>query len=108
MEKIQAFFKISFSTKVLLPVVASMVALLMVTVWLVNRRINDQFQSEAARSLAAADAALRKSQNLRRKEFLLRYHNLPNEPRYKAAFQAGDPSTLKDSLSDLRGEQDLD
>jgi hypothetical protein len=45
MEKIQAFFKISFSTKVLLPVVASMLALLMVTVWLVNRRINNQFQN---------------------------------------------------------------
>ncbi|HSU52632.1 MAG TPA: cache domain-containing protein, partial [Candidatus Dormibacteraeota bacterium] len=108
MEKIQAFLKISFRAKVVVPVVATMVVLLMITVWIVNSRITGQFQAEAARSLAAADAALKKTQTIHRNELLLRYHNLRNEPRYKASFQTGDAETLKDLLSSLRGEHGLD
>src|SRR3982750_4527880 len=101
MEKIQAFMKLSFSTKVIVPVVGIMVLLLMMTVWLVNRRLTQQFQSEAVISLATANLRLEKSQEIRRNELLLRYRNLPREPRYKATFQAEDRKTVKDQLADL-------
>jgi hypothetical protein len=96
-----------FGTKVL-PVVAVMGLLLTITVWTVNRRLKEQFQTEAARSLATADAVFRNSQKIRRNNLLLRYRNLPNEPRYKAVFQQAHPPTLKELLQDLLGEQGVD
>ena len=108
MEKLRLRFQMSFSTKVLLPVIAIMGLLLAVTVWTVNRRLKQQFQTEAARTLATADAVFRNSQKIRRNNLLLRYRNLPNEPRYKAVFQRADPPTLKDLLQDLLGEQGVD
>jgi signal transduction histidine kinase/ActR/RegA family two-component response regulator len=108
MEKIRAKIQCSFSTKVLLPMVGTMVLLMALTVWLVDRRIAQQFQREAAASLATAEAVFRNSRELQTKELLLRYRHLPNEPRYKAAFQAADPPTLRDLLSDLLGEQTAD
>jgi two-component system NtrC family sensor kinase len=108
MEKIQAFLKVSFGTKVLVPVVASMVLLMSATVWLVNRRVTHEFQTGAARTLASAGASLKQVQTHKLHDLLLRYHNLPKEPRYKAAFQSADPATLDDLLKDLRGEQSLD
>ena len=44
--------RVSFSTKVLLPVVTIMVLLLGVTVWLLNSRVTGQFEMEARRLLA--------------------------------------------------------
>src|SRR5438477_358334 len=108
MEKIRAKLQCSFSTKVLLPMVAIMVVLVAMTVWLVERRITQQFQQEAASNLATADAVFRNSRELHTKELLLRYRHLPNEPRYKAAFQAADPPTLRDLLAELLNEHSLD
>ena len=97
-----------FSTKVLIPVVAIMVVLIGMIVGMLNRRVTQQFQAEAARSLATADSVFRNSQKIRRNNLLLRYHNLPKEPRYKANFQEKDPRTLTDFLQDLLGEQHVD
>src|SRR6266404_6448071 len=108
MEKLRARFEISFSTKVLAPVIASMVVLLALTVWTVNRRLGQQFQTEAARSLATADAVFRNSQKIHRSNLLLRFRNLPNEPRWKAVFQTSDQPTLKDLLPQLLGEHRVD
>src|SRR5207245_2398195 len=72
------------------------------------RRIARQFQQEAASNLATADAVFRNFLQFHTKELLLRYRNLPNEPRYKAAFQTGDPPTLRDLLADLLGEHSMD
>ena len=74
----------SFSTKVLVPVLASMVLLLTLTFWVVNRRLARQFQNDAARTLTTADAVFRNSQKIHRNNLVLRYKNLPNEPRWKA------------------------
>src|SRR5437588_254551 len=90
MEKLKAKLRLSLGTKVLVPVVVSMVLLLVVTVLVVNGRITRQFQMEAARNLALADMALLRSRNIRTHDLLERYHNLPKEPRYRAAFQSGD------------------
>src|SRR4051812_5944597 len=104
MPRQRSHFEFSFSTKVLLPVIASMVILLAISVWIVNRRLGQQFQTEAARSLATADAVFRNSQKIHRNNLLLRFRNLPREPRWKAVFQTSDQPTLKDLLPQLLGE----
>ncbi len=108
MERIQKFLKVGFAAKVIIPTVLSMVALLMITIWIVNSRIRNQFQTEAGRSLVWAESALKQAQDIRHHDLLLRYHNLPREPRVKAVLQAGDAQTLEGLLVDLLGEQGVD
>src|SRR5215472_6306463 len=100
--------EVSFSTKVLVPVVAAMVLLLAITVSVVNHRITRQVQTQGTRSLATAEAVFQNSQRIFTRNLLLRYQNLPNEPRYKATFQQAHPPTIKNLLQDLLGEQDVD
>src|SRR6267142_1198014 len=108
MEKIQAFLKVSFSTKVLLPVVTTMVVLLAIITWTVNHLITRQYETEAVRALAQADTLFQNSQQIFSKNLLLRFRNLPNEPRYRAALQSGDRPTLLDQIEHLPAEQDVD
>src|SRR5689334_7126098 len=108
MERIQKFLRVGFSAKIIIPTVLSMVALMVLTVWIVNSRIRSQFQTEAGRSLAWAESALKQAQDIRHHDLLLRYHNLPREPRVKAVLQAGDAQTLEALLVDLLGEQGVD
>jgi signal transduction histidine kinase/CheY-like chemotaxis protein len=108
MEKLKAKLAVGFSTKVLLPVVTIMVLLLAITVWLVNRRITQQYQMEAARNLRTADLFFRNARKVQRKNLVLRFRNLPNEPRYRASFQSFDHSTLNDLFGELVGELNVD
>jgi len=113
MGKLRARLIVSFRAKVLVPVIAVMVGLLGLTAWVVNERITRQFEAEARRTLATAEAVFRYSKENHAKNLLLRFHNLPNEPLYKALFQKainqeGGQETLRDSLRELRGEQDVD
>jgi len=108
MEKLRASFNASFSTKVLLPIVTSMISLLTVTVWVMDRRIAKQFQADAARSLKTADAVFRSSQSIHTRNLLARFHSLSNEPRYRAAFQTGHVPTLRDQIKDLPADQGVD
>jgi two-component system NtrC family sensor kinase len=102
--------KISFSAKVLLPVITVMVLLLASTVYIVNQRITKQFEAEATRSLAHADDVLKRLQKQRVNNLLLRYAGIPNEPRYKAIFQRAevDIPTVRDLLAGMREEQSVD
>src|ERR1051326_4784907 len=108
MEKLKARLQVSFSTKVLVPVVTTMGLLLAVTVWLVNRRITRQFETASTDSLKTAERAFLRFRNIRRHGLLFRYHNLPSEPRYKAVFQQADPPTLRDSFSEFLGGHHMD
>jgi signal transduction histidine kinase/CheY-like chemotaxis protein len=108
MEKLKARLQVSFSTKVLVPVVTTMVLLLAVTVWLVNRRITRQFETASTDSLKTAERVFLRFRKIRRQELLFRYHNLPSEPRYKAVFQQADPPTLRDSFSEFLGGHHMD
>ncbi|PWU19151.1 MAG: hypothetical protein C5B50_07240 [Verrucomicrobia bacterium] len=108
MEKLHKFWRASFSTKVLAPMVGIMVLVLALTVWTVNRGITAQFQSDAARALATADAVFRNSENTLAKNLLLRLHNLRNEPRYRALLQAAHLPTLAAELNNLPAEQGVD
>jgi signal transduction histidine kinase/CheY-like chemotaxis protein len=108
MEKLQAFFKVSFGTKVLIPVVMTMMLLVALTAWTVNRLITEQFQNQAASSLRTANAVFLGSQKIFTQNLFSRVRNLVKEPRYKAAMQAGDMKTLKDLFSALAVDQDVD
>ncbi len=108
MKKVRGRLKLSFNTKVLAPVLMTMVLLLGITLWILNSRITQQFETEAARRLLMADESVRKSQELHSKNLLLRYRNLPNEPRYKAQLNEGDAQPLKRWFEELLGERDLD
>src|SRR6266853_4038057 len=106
MDKIQAFFKIDFSTKVLAPVIATMMAVVALTALTVNRLMTQQFQNEASISLRTAEWVLRKSQKTALNNLALRFHNLVNEPRYRAALQTEDEITIRHQIEDLLAEQE--
>ncbi len=85
-----------------------MVMLIAVTVFVVNYRIAQQVEKEARNTLTTANAVFRNLQLVRTKNLRLRFQSLPNEPRYRAAFQLGDAPTLHEILTDLLNEQDVD
>jgi signal transduction histidine kinase/CheY-like chemotaxis protein len=95
--------RLSFQAKVLIPVVSIMVLLVAVTMWVVNRRISRQLQREAAHSLVTAEAVFKNTLGIRTKNLLLRFRNLPNEPRYLAALQTAEPKTIQHFLEELLG-----
>src|SRR5581483_236252 len=100
--------KVKFSTKVLVPVVAAMALLVALNVWLINHRLTQQFETEAAKNLATAEGVFRNSLKIHRADLLVRFRNLPNEPRYRAAFQSGHLPTLRAQIKDIPGDQSVD
>src|SRR5256885_11356162 len=101
MRRLTAMFRVSFSTKVLVPVVTIMGLLLALMVWTLNPRLTQQFQTEGERRLNTADAFFRSTRTMRRQDLLLRYRNLPREPRYKKTFQTQDAETIRVLLHEL-------
>ena len=97
---------LSFKTKVLVPVVIIMVLLVAVLLCIVNLRMTRQFQSETAQRLNTADAIFVNSQRIRTRNLLLRYSNIPNEPKFKAVCQLGEPKTMRFLLNELTKEFD--
>jgi signal transduction histidine kinase len=104
--KLRTLMQASFLAKVLVPVIAIMVALLVITAWILNERITGQFEVEARRALTSADEGFRDWQKNRARNLLVRFSDLRNEPRYKAAFQTGDPPTVRAQLNDLLNSVD--
>ena len=94
----------SFRAKVLVPMIAVMVALLAVTVWVVNDHITDQLKTEAQITLNTAARVFRARQEGRRKDLLLRFRILANVPLYKSAFQTLHPQTVREKLKDVLHE----
>ena len=93
--------RLTFRTKVVVPVVLIMASLVTATILTVNWRLMKAFQSDATQKLVAADAAFQNSQQLRARNLLLRYRNVPKEPRFKAVSQLADANTLHFLLSEL-------
>jgi two-component system, NtrC family, sensor kinase len=96
--------RLSFQAKVLVPVVTIMTVLVVATILLVNHRITDELQAEAAQKLSVASGVFNNSQKIRTRNLLLRYRNVPNEPRAKAVLQKGDPQTVRVYLGELLNE----
>lgn len=108
MDHFRFLLNTSLRTKVLVPVIACMAALIATTVFVVNQRVASQFEQQARETLTTANAEFLNLHKTRSEDLLLRFRNLPNEPRYRAAFQLGDPLTLHQPLADLLGEQGSD
>jgi signal transduction histidine kinase/CheY-like chemotaxis protein len=81
---------LSFSAKVLVPVILVMVALMAVTLWVVNLRFQLHTDENATRELNAADTRIQhelvKHGDTGRRFF----RTLVNEPRYRAGFMSVD------------------
>src|SRR3989442_8405578 len=91
----------SFQTKVLVPVILILILLAALMLGTINHCITEQLQADAAQALATADSVFQNSQTIRMKNLLLRYGNVPNDPRFKAVAQKNDSRTMRVMLSDL-------
>lgn len=98
----------SFRVKVLLPVVGCLVFAVAGTFFVVERELARQFDTDARRALLAADEVVRYSQQFRRNDLLLRFHNLPQVPMWNQVFQSGAPKDLHDTLLTLMDMQKVD
>src|ERR1051325_4443382 len=85
-----------------------MMALVALTAYTVNHLIKQQFENQAALTLRTANAVFNGSQKVFVHNLQLRFHNLMNEPQYKAAMQTGHIPTLQDKFKNIPGEQDVD
>ena len=78
--------------------IAIMVLLLAITVRVVNERITQQFEVDAKRTLATADAGSSDSNNSGSKTCSSVSNRSQIVPRYKAIFQTGHRDTLRQVL----------
>ncbi len=69
--------RLSFQTKVLIPVVGIMVLLVVLPTWLVNRRMSRQFRTAVAENLATADTAFRDLPTTQARSLLLNSYERP-------------------------------
>jgi signal transduction histidine kinase len=97
--------KISFRTKVLVPVVACMVTLMVVTFFVVKHRIKQQVKAQGAEVLETAQEEFRQLQKDRAQNFLLRFQNLPTYQTWIALFRENDAKSLQIPLKGLLAEE---
>src|SRR5207248_1164245 len=102
------WFQSSFRNKVLLPVIACTACVLVVTFFVFNDQVARQADKEARKTLATANAVIRYSQDFRRNDLLLRFHNLPNVSLWNQVFQSGAPRDLHNTLRNLMEMQRVD
>ena len=108
MEKLRDTLHVSFSTRVIVPIAATMVLLMAITVWMVNHRLTEQFQDDAARSLDRSEAEFQTARKVRIRDLIQR-KKLRTEPRYKALLQSGDTATIADEFKrSLLSDQEVD
>src|SRR5882757_1967481 len=103
MEKLRRQFEVSFSTKVVVPVVLTMIVLIAITVSIVNNRLTQQFQAEAVRSLAHAEDSVLASRSNHLSQMLASFRDLPEQPMYRALWTLGsmEAPTIKASLDEM-------
>jgi two-component system, NtrC family, sensor kinase len=108
MKNPHAILKASFRAKVLASFIICMAAVMAATLFVVNRCINNQSEREARNTLTTANSVFLNSEQVRMRNLLLRFRNLPNEPRFRGAFVTADPQSLRDPLQHLMLEQGVD
>ena len=93
--------RISFQTRVLLPVLCIMGLLALVPLGMLSHTMSTQLELTAAQTLAANDAVFQNLQSIRSRNLLLRFQSVPKEPRFKAVLQLSDPGTLRFLFTEL-------
>ena len=100
MSRLRKFLAVSFRAKVLVPVIFVMICLLAITAWVVDRRINKQFENEASLTLARAVEGFNGWRQNRGGNLILRVGDLRNVPHFKATLTTDLP-TIRNSLPEL-------
>ncbi|MEY4386369.1 MAG: hypothetical protein RLY20_1652 [Verrucomicrobiota bacterium] len=109
MGKLRAAILLSFRSKLLLPVLLIMAALVAAITWVVTDRVTAQAEADARRTLDTADAVFKKSQEIRANNLLNRFRGRRGEPRYKATFQTRHAETVRQFLfQEINFEQGVD
>jgi two-component system, NtrC family, sensor kinase len=96
--------KLSFSTKVLVPFIITIVLLVSFAIWILNNQITRQFKSVATENLLTARKIFDNLEVMRSRHLLLRSSTTPNDPRFRAIAQLGEPNTLRFLLKELTEE----
>lgn len=84
MGKLKQAILLSFRAKVLVPVLGVMVLMMVVSMWLVNRRYTHLVADNASRQLATAEAVMNSSQQIRVGNLKSRFRSTLSEPRWKS------------------------
>ncbi|MEM9158316.1 MAG: ATP-binding protein [Verrucomicrobiota bacterium] len=96
-----SLLKLSFQAKVLLPVIAVLIALPAAVVLLLNEHIKRDTKRGAEQTLATADSVFRNSFSIREQSLIERFRNTVREPRFKAVASLGDQATMSAFLDKL-------
>ncbi len=108
MSNLRALLAMNFRAKVLVPVIAVMLLLVVVTAWVVHQRVTEQLHVDAAHTLAVADEGFHVLQKDRTENLLLRFHDLPKQSYYTAAFYTRETDTLRQALNKLIAQRGVD
>ncbi|MCH6256237.1 ATP-binding protein [Puniceicoccaceae bacterium K14] len=100
-EGIRRIFRLSFQSKILLPVIGVLIALPVLMVGLLNNYVRTEALKEAERTLTTADSVFLNSLDIKKRLLLDRFRNLGNEPRTKAVASLNDSNTMSGFLDDL-------
>lgn len=96
--------RISFQTRVLVPIIGILFSVLGGTWLLVHRHNQEEFQRDATTDLEFADRVLRNFYDIRTRSLILRFRSIASEPRLKAVAQLGDRATMRALLRELISE----
>lgn len=95
----RAKFRLSFSAKILIPVLVLLVLLPGVMLLVVHRSSLQQLEREARHQLHTADAVFQNSLELRSRQLLARYHDIVDESPFMAVAQLQDSATMTHALA---------
>lgn len=97
---------VSLRIKVLVPMIAVLVAMLAMTVWFVDYRVNLQVENDAREALKTDGEVFRTLQINHLNYLRLRFQSLAGNPKYRAAFQTRDFNTIQKQLHAILEEND--
>jgi hypothetical protein len=111
MDKWEKLLATSLRTKVLVPVITVMVALLVATVLIVNGRFQQQMETNSHQQFVAAKMLFQLNQTRHRQYLQRRFQSLAHEPMYRAAFRPLDGRThlptVRNQLERMFQEENL-
>jgi two-component system NtrC family sensor kinase len=94
-----ATIRLSFQAKVLIPVLAFLILVPVVTSWIVHRRVSAQFEHDSNRKLQTAEKIFESSRAIRTQFLIARYRNFVQEPRFKAYAKLFENSENRESAA---------
>jgi signal transduction histidine kinase/CheY-like chemotaxis protein len=107
METAAKLWSSSLRTKVLVPVIAVFIAMLAVTLWFVEHRLDLQIETDARAALTSDDTVFRKLQLNHLNYLRVRFQSLANEPKNRAAFGTLDFNTIQKQLESILEDENL-